>query len=154
MSSVIIKILFSFSSLLFSPHSVSHPPMSPPWSAAEIAWLMSLDPGHPAPDHAMKEFSGDKHGMEPGQFQFNEFSITSVETQVLPIKSLWSLQFLPASSYRIWMSLLVFREYRVCVSPPCPMSHSINTISVNWADKLCAKHRLGYQYGQWQSFVR
>jgi len=46
------------------------------------------------------------------------------------------------------------REYRVCVSPPCPMSHSINTISVNWADKLCAKHRLGYQYGQWQSFVR
>jgi len=45
------------------------------------------------------------------------------------------------------------REWRVCVSSPCPVLSSSGS-GITWADRLCARHKLGYQFGQWLSFVR
>ena len=46
-----------------------------------------------------------------------------------------------------------YREWRVCVSSPCPVLSSSGS-GITWADRLCARHKLGYQFGQWLSFVR
>ena len=62
------------------------------------------------------------------------------------------------STWTFYQFLINLREWRVCVSPACPgMSSprsSSTSLSPGWADRLCAQHKQGYQYGQWLSFVR
>ena len=45
-------------------------------------------------------------------------------------------------------TIYVCSEWRVCVSPPCPVS------SPSWADQLCAQQRRGHQLARWRGYVR
>ena len=71
---------------------------------------------------------------------------------------LFKIRLLNPSTWTFYQFLTNFREWRVCVSPACPgmssLRSSSTSLSPGWADRLCAQHKQGYQYGQWLSFVR